>query len=70
MSLSFTLAAGLGAWMLYLVVGIVIALVPRPWPPANSTRGLAAAAVPLLMGACARRGRASLPIWLPEWSRP
>ena len=51
MSLSFTLAAGFGAWMLYLVVGIVIALVPRPWPPAGSPRGLAASAVPLLLGA-------------------
>ena len=51
MSLSFTLAAGLGAWMLYLVVGIVVALVPRPWPPAGNPRGLAAAAAPLLLGA-------------------
>ena len=51
MTLSFTLAAALGAWMLYLTLGILVALVPRPWPPLHSLRGRAATALPILLGA-------------------
>ena len=49
--MTFTLPVMLGAWMLYLTLGVLIALVPRPWPPANSVRGMAAVAVPLILAA-------------------
>ena len=38
----------MGAWMLYLTVGVLIALIPKPWPPAGSLRGQAAVVVPLV----------------------
>ena len=43
-------AVALGAWMLYLTVGVLIALIPKPWPAADSFRGQGAWLVPAALG--------------------